>query len=69
MAKLFAFDKPVQSDQMTAPSVTTTELKDALALIYNHMKQHRIACEDELQAALDTIGEACNNENWCIYVP
>ena len=69
MAELFAYDKPVQSDQMTAPKVTTTELKNAMAVLYNHAKNHRQADQAEFDAALDAIGEACNNENWCIYVP
>ena len=69
MAELFAFDKPVQSDQMTEPNVTTTELKNAMAVVYNHMKTHRMADLDELNAALDVMAEACNNENWIIYVP
>ncbi len=69
MAELFAFDRKIQSDQVTEPNVTTTELKNAIAVVYNHMKKHRKADRDELLSALDVMAEACNNENWVIYVP
>lgn len=77
MAELFAFDKPICSDQTTQPNVTTAELKNAMALVYNHMHCHsddalhchRRAEPLELSAALDVMAEAANNENWVIYVP
>ncbi len=69
MAELFAFDRKIQSDQVSEPNVTTTELKNAIAVVYNHMKKHRKADRDELLSALDVMAEACNNENWVIYVP
>lgn len=69
MAELFAYDKPVQSDHVTEPEVSVTELKNAMALVYNHMKKHRTASREEILDALDKMAEACNNENWVIYVP
>ena len=68
-AYLFAQGYPVVSDQTTQPGVTTTELKNAMALVHNHMKRHETASRKDLLDALDKMAKATNNENWCIYVP
>lgn len=69
MAKLFAFDHPIQSDQLTEPTTSSTELKNAMALVYNHVHRHQKAGRAELLDALDKMAEVANNENWVIYVP
>lgn len=69
MAKLFAFDRPIESDQLTGPTTSSTELKNAMALVYNHVHRHRKASRAELIDALDKMAETANNENWVIYVP
>lgn len=69
MAELFAHDHPIQSDQTTPPIVSTTELKNAMALVYNHVTFHRQVDRETLEKALDKLAICANNENWCIYVP
>jgi len=69
MAKLFAYDEPIVSDGVTAPNISTTQLKNSMAIVYNHTKGHNVASPALLDAALSVIAVAANNENWVVYVP
>lgn len=66
---VFAIGIPIQSDQTTAPNVTTSDLQAAMALVHNHVLGLEAATVDDLAAALARLAVAANNENWCIYVP
>jgi len=69
MASIFANGWPIVSDGRTHPDVTTAELKNAMGIVYNHVTNHRTSEPDELREMLDVLAEACNNENWVVYVP
>ncbi len=69
VAEIFANGRPIISDHTTRPNVTTAELKNAMGVLYNHMTDHRNSDPVELREMLDVIAEACNNENWVIFVP
>ncbi len=69
MAEIFAYDKPIVSDRTTYPDVSSNELRNCMAIVYNHLKDHRTVSQTVLDTALDTMAKVANNENWVVYVP
>jgi len=67
-ASKYIADHPVCCDNITYPA-TTSDLKKAMATVYNHLHRHETVTRQELLNALEILANCVNNENWTIYVP
>ena len=62
-------ERPYVRDGATSPKVNSTQMRDAMKLVYEHMLRINKATEDDLRKALDVFEAAYKNENWVDYVP